>query len=68
MTDPVEGLKVSEAQASVPSPNAIGGGSEQIFMVEALRPGSYSLRFHYKRPWEQRPEDTAEFHIVAKKA
>lgn len=63
--EPVEGLDVSDAQFSSGPAKSIGGGFAQSFIVKASHPGSFRLRFNYKRPWEPQPEDSAEFRIVA---
>jgi copper homeostasis protein (lipoprotein) len=54
---------------TVPAPAAaatLGAGGWQVWRFQAVRPGRQTLRFEYRRPWEQRPPaQVAEFTIDA---
>lgn len=64
------GVLAQEGEPStVPAPAAaatFGAGGWQVYRFQAVRPGRQTLRFEYRRPWEQRPPaQVAEFTIDA---
>lgn len=41
----------------------IGAATKERFQIEALQPGSTTLTFKYKRPWETEVLDTKSFRL-----
>jgi inhibitor of cysteine peptidase len=42
----------------------IGAATKERFHIEALQPGSTTLSFKYKQPWETEVLDTKSFRLV----
>ena len=45
---------------------AIGGATKERLQIEALEPGSTTLTFKYKQPWETEVLDTKSFRLRIK--
>ena len=41
----------------------IGGATKERFQIEALQPGSTTLTFKYKQPWESEVLETKSFRL-----
>jgi inhibitor of cysteine peptidase len=41
----------------------VGGSTRERFQIEALKPGSTTLSFEYKRPWETEVLDKKSFSL-----
>ena len=42
---------------------SIGGATKERFHIKASQPGSTTLTFNYKRPWESEVQETKSFRL-----
>lgn len=61
-----EVAEVRRSSASAPDPDAaVGASADELFVIQANRPGTARIRFAQRRPWEPAETQPAEQHTIS---